>query len=202
MDLYHTIVAVIFGICLVNGVCFVIATGIVVRGWLARARFNGMKIVADEMIHGSSRHYKRENEPLPEEIKKAIDDMNTRVARERTERDRGDVYIVGARLLADAMGQACVKRGFESRDRGSEPTGSNIRVDLSAREVLNLAFLAHQGFEKMIGKFDDEQDAERASEAIWQLERHKPKDAIDERGPHAQAINRQTMIWARWPTKN
>jgi hypothetical protein len=173
----------------------------VVRGRLASARFNGMKIVADAMIHGISHHYKRENEPLPEEIKKAIEDMNTRVAQQKNDRDR-DVYIVRARTLADAMGQACVKRGFESRHRGSEPTGSNIRVDLSAREVLDLAFLAHQGFEKMIGKFDDERDAERASEAIWQLERHKPKDAIDERGPHAQAIDRQTMIWARWPTKN
>jgi hypothetical protein len=80
-------------------------------------------------------------------------------------------------------------------------------VDLSEREVLNLAFLAHIGFEKMIGRegpkreFDDEQDAERASEAIRQLERHKPKDAVDESDPYAQAFNRQTMIWDRWPTK-
>jgi hypothetical protein len=160
-----------------------------------------MKIATDAMIRGIGHHYERQNEPLPEDVEKAIDDMKARVARHKNDRDRAEQYVYSARTLADAMGQACVNHGIEIGQHWSQPTGGDIRVDLSEREVLNLAFLAHMGFERMIGEFADEQDAERASQAIEQLERRKPKDAVDQSDPYAQSFNRQTMIWRRWPRK-
>jgi hypothetical protein len=199
MDATNTIFPALIGIGLLIG-----ATS-VIRGWLAKARLNGMKKVADAMIRGISHHYEQQDEPLPPEVDKAIDELNALVARQKDDRGRAEQYAIGARILADAMGQACVSRGFQSGQHWSEPTGGDTRVDLSEKELLNLAFLAHMGFEKMIGwggselEFDDEQDAERASEAIRQLERHKPKDAIDESDPYALAFDRQTMIWRRWP---
>jgi hypothetical protein len=195
MDSNHIIFAVIFGVFLL------IAAASVVRGWLATARLNGMKIVADAMIRGIGHHYERQNEQLPEEVEKAIDDMKARVARHKNDRYRAEQYVYSSRMLADAMGQACVNHGIEIGRHWSEPMSGNIRVDLSEREVLNLAFLADMGFERMIGRFADEQDAERASQAIEQLERHKPKDTVDQSDPYAQSFNRQTMIWNRWPKK-
>jgi hypothetical protein len=156
----------------------------------------------------ASYYYQRHDEPLPAAIDKAIEDWKAVVMRQKCYLDRAEMFVAGARMLAYAMGQACVDRGFESGQHRSKLAGGDIRVDLSEREVLTLAFLAHVGFENVIGwngpklaKFYNEQDAEHASEAIRVLERYRPNGALDKSDPSEPAFNRQSMIWDRWPRK-
>jgi hypothetical protein len=79
--------------------------------------------------------------------------------------------------------------------RGRKATRSN------AREIRDLAYLAHLGFERVIhglahDGFKSAADAEHASEAIRRVESQQPPIISDD--PYAFAFNRQTMIWERF----
>jgi hypothetical protein len=73
--------------------------------------------------------------------------------------------------------------------------------------LVNIGWLAHYGFEHMMWgtdtsfTFNDAKDAEEATHAIRKLERHLPEEYRHPDDPHAQAVNRQFMIWERWPSE-
>ncbi len=87
------------------------------------------------------------------------------------------------------------------------PAEDEIRVELSASELLHLSRLAHLGFKKMMPndrgiemhRVSDEDDAQQGNRAIERLElaipaRHRPFD-----DPLAQFVSRHEVIQNWWP---
>lgn len=182
---------------------------LVVAHYHERGRLQGIREACDRMIRGVSRHYEVVGQPIPENVAKAVDTMMDRVNARKTWKEKNEIYLPLIWALGDEMGKACVASGIEIGEFGTNPRDGEIRIDLTAREIVNLSFLAHLGFEKMITgyagmsgdiSFNDEADAEQATEAIRKLERNRPKEMRDESDPYAMAFNRQTMIWDRYGT--
>ena len=183
------------------GIAAIFSLWSIVRGWIRKAYLEGMQEAATRMIIGVSGHYEKRNEPIPERVaaavdrtKKALDKKDLKVAARE--------YGFGCGFLGEEMGLACYHRGFEEGRQWTGPRGDDIRLDLTGAEVVNIAFLAHLGFEQMLFtkelQFNDEADAEKASAAIRKVERVRPAGTFDESDPYAQATNRMQMIWERY----
>jgi hypothetical protein len=187
------------------GISMVVAAGSMVRGWLAKARLDGMREVVDTIIRNVSHHYERPGEPLPEEIEKAIDDLHAGVKRRKNDRERGDAYRVGAAVLLDKMGQAGVDRGFKSGQDWSEPRDGEYRIDMPIEHWRRIRYLAHIGFQHQMPNyermlhfpFDSEEDALQSEAAIEKLEfaiGHSKSDP-----EYSDSLARNMLIWKRWP---
>jgi hypothetical protein len=173
-----------------------------VRSWLARARLQGTQLVVENLARQCSFSYEHADQELPKPVSKALDYLAGALKRDSAPK-RCDAYVTGAGLLGDAMGNAASQRGFERGQQWTDPRVGEIRVDLTERDVVNLAILSHLGFRQMIDSgdaynFKDEKDAEQASEAIRKLERLMPEEYRDPSDPYAQAFNRSTMTWQRF----
>jgi hypothetical protein len=118
----------------------------IIRDWMARARLDGMKEAANVMIRNISFHYERKDEPLPEEIDKAIEDMHSRVGRKKNDHERAEAYLIGAGVLADKMGEAAFNRGTDVGRDWQEPREGDYRIDLPMQSWMTLRSLAHNGF--------------------------------------------------------
>lgn len=184
---------------------------LVVAHYHERGRLQGIREASDRMIRGVSRHYEVVGQPIPENVAKAVDTMRERVDALTEWKKKNETYLPYLYTLSDEMGKACVASGIEIGGNRADPRDGETRVDLTAREIVNLSFLAHLGFERMIIgyagmsgdiSFNDEADAERATEAIRKLERNRPKEMRDESDPYAMAFNRQAMIWDRYGTSS
>jgi hypothetical protein len=78
-----------------------------------------------------------------------------------------------------------------------------VRLDLSTRELLQLASLAHLGFKKMMPndraiemhRFSDEQHAREGAHAVERLERAIP----EKHWPSQHSASRQALIRNWWP---
>ena len=161
---------------------------------------------AHSLIVGVSRHFEKKDEPIPERVAQAVDDMKKRVGDIKNWEAKCSQYEIKLVQLGDRMGEACWQDGEEHGVRFADPSKGETRIDLTPQDISNLHWLAHYGFEHMIWKtsshaFKDEADARRATRAIEKLHRHLPKDQIDESDPYALAINRDMMIWETWPTE-
>ncbi|QOZ66406.1 hypothetical protein [Bradyrhizobium arachidis] len=193
----QTTFAVLFGIMMV------FATVSLVRGWRASARLAGMREAVTDLSRTCSHHYEEKGEDLPQKVIEALDYMKRALA-QKDVHTRCRLYLTGAAMLGDAMGLAAWHKGFEAGQELMDARDGETRIDLKRQEILDIAYMAHLGFEQMISDpegFKDEDDAERASSAIRKIERHKPADTVDESDPYAMAFNRSTMIWQRWPNE-
>ncbi len=187
------------------GIAMLIAAISIVRGWLARARLDGMKEVVDTIIRNVSHHYERPGEPLPEEVDKAIDDLHAGVKRRKNDRERGDAYRVGAAVLLDKMAHACVDRGFRAGENSADPREGESRVDMPMENWRRIQYLAHIGFQHQMPNyermlhfpFDSEQDALQSEAAIEKLEYaigHSKSDP-----EYSDSLQRNMLIWNQWP---
>lgn len=190
---------------------FVLWQVLVVAHHHERGRLQGIREASDRMIRGVSRHYEVVGQSIPEDVAKAVDTMMDRVNARKTWKEKNETYLPYLFTLGDEMGKACVASGIEIGEYRADPREGETRIDLTSREIVNLSFLAHLGFEKMIvGRggafgdisFNDEADAEQATNAIGKLERYKPKEMRDPTDPYILAFNRQTMIWDRYSTSS
>lgn len=186
----------------------VVAAVSMVRGWLATERLNGMREVIDTIIPSVSQYYERPGEPLPEQIEKAIDDLHSRVKLRKSDRERSDAYCIGAAVLFDRMGQACVDRGFKSGQNWSEPHDGEYRIDMAIEYWRRIRYLAHIGFQHQMPNyerilhfpFDSEEDALLSAAAIEKLEfaiGHSKSDP-----EYSDSLSRNMLIWNRWPQED
>jgi hypothetical protein len=171
-----------------------------------RGRLRGIQDTLFEITRGISHHYEVEGQPIPQEVAKAVDDMKARVKKAEIF-EKCKAYTIHMWHMGNAMGAATSQAGFEAGQRSTDPRDGEVRIDLTAKELRNIRFMAHYGFENMMVKgdllieFENEQDANAATEAIVKLE-HKISRNPDDKEPYALAFNRQTMIWDRWPPKD
>mgnify|MGYP001235214254 CR=1 FL=1 len=105
------------------------------------------------------------------------------------------------------MGQVCWDNGRESEANMSKSNQGCVQIELTEKQLLDLRWLAHIGFQYGIAADTREpyliqtsDEAEAAQYAIEVLERSIPKDPM-ENDPYAMSFNRQTLIWNRWPNK-
>jgi hypothetical protein len=201
MDLAFSIIGIIAAILLAAAVISA------ARGIFARGRLQGIEEAIYELARGVSAHYEQEGEPIPERVGKCIDEMKARVAKAGGAQAKCHAFKVHFWDLGNVMGEAAWQNGFEAGQRFTDPRESEIRVDLPLKELMNIRWLAHFGFENMVGNqdgpftFKDEKDAEEATHAIERLEFYIPKERRDPSDPYALSFNRQTMIWNRWPSE-
>jgi hypothetical protein len=173
-----------------------------VRGWIARAKLDGMKEVADAMIRGVSYHYERPDVPLAADVAKAVDDMNARVARCKNDRERAEAYKIGAGVLADKMGEAAFIRGSDAGRFWQEPREGDYRIDLPMQSWMTLRSLAHRGFLHWMPHYTQmlefhcrtKEEAEAAASVVEALELKIPKDVRGD-PEYSMSLSRNMLVW-------
>jgi hypothetical protein len=201
MDVGHIVFLVIFGVMLIAGAI------LAARSIFALGRLTGMQQAIYGMTTGISTHHERAGEPIPEPVATCIDKMKANVAKAPNARKKCDAYSYHFRRLGDVTGEAAWNAGFDAGHRITSPQDGEIRVDLAITDLMQIRRLANVGFEKMVWDkdspfaFEDQNDAEEATQAIERLEFRIPKEQRDPDYPHAHSFNRQTMIWRRWPSE-
>jgi hypothetical protein len=164
-------------------------------------RLAGIREAVTDVSRSCSYHYEVKDEPLPKKVDEALVYMTGALKRGRGVKGKIELYLIGSGMLGDAMGEAAWQKGFDAGKNRTEPAHDETRIDFTRQDILDLAYMAHRGFVQMIYEqdgFRDEGDANRASESVRKLERHKPRDAVDESDPYALGFNRSTMIWQRF----
>jgi hypothetical protein len=197
----------LFGLVAVG--CTIALVFFILREVYARGKLSGIRETMQEISRGVSNHYEHEAKEIPEAVAKAIDQVKASVARATGATRKCEAYRNHMWQLGNEMGQAAWQDGFEDGRRFADPRNGDIRIDLSTKELLNIGWCAHFGFENMMPKynpgglhrFKNEDDAYAAAYAIERLERSIPREYRDESDPYALAFNRQTMIRQQWPTK-
>jgi hypothetical protein len=185
-----------------GGIVAAFLAGSIVRGWIARARFDGMKEVADAMIRGVSYHYERPDEPLAPEVAKAVDDMNARVARAKSDREKAEAYKLGASVLADKMGEAAFIRGTDAGRDCQEPREGDYRIDLPMQSWMTLLSLAHRGFLHWMPHYTPmlefhcrrKEEAEAGAAVVEALEFKIPKHIRGD-PEYSNSLSRNMLVW-------
>jgi hypothetical protein len=189
-------------------VCIIVAA--VVIEWLRHKAYqHGRLAGVIEAVQDVSRScsYQRENGPLPEGVDKALVYMNDSLKRGKGVTGRITLYLTGAGMLGNVMGEAAYGRGLEAGRLWLEPSDGETRIDMTAQEIRTLAWLADVGFHHVIdgshvSNFRDAADAEAASNAVHTLEGHAPPiEGIDTDPYEDCAWYRQTSIWDKWPNE-
>lgn len=190
-----------------------IIVAVVVVEWLRNRAFQngrlaGLREAVTAVSRTCSQHYERQGEPLPDEVDKAIVNMKDAIKVGKSLTGKVDLYLVGAGMLGDAMGEAAYGRGVEAGRQLLEPSGGEVRVDMTAQEIRTLAWLSDIGFHHVIegghlSSFQNAIDAEHAANAVGTLEGHAPPiEGIDEGDSRYDASwYRQTAIWDKWPNQ-
>ena len=171
-------------------------------------RFNGIRQTTMRLTDGISFHYEYKDRKPPEGVAKTINEINARVRKARTIAEKCDLYYTSLSDLS-AMGEAAYDKGFDAAHGLFEPRSEQIHIVLPTKELLNLTWLAHFGFENMIPKYSPfsahhflkEEEAQAATGAIERLERAVPKQYRDPEEPYALAESRHQLIWQQWPAK-
>jgi hypothetical protein len=190
-----------------------IIVAVFVIGWLRDRSFHmgrlaGAREAVQDLSRSCSHHYEREGEPLPESVDKALTYMSDALKRGKGAKGKLFLYLPGAGMLGDAMGESAYGRGIEGGRQWMEPSKGDIRVDMDEREIRTLAWLANIGFHHVIdgghtSNFQNAADAEAAANAVGTLESHSPPiEGIDEGDSRYDAAwYRQTSIWDKWPNE-
>jgi hypothetical protein len=174
----------------------------IIRDWMARARLDGMKEAANVMIRNISFHYERKDEPLPEEIDKAIEDMHSRVGRKKNDHERAEAYLIGAGVLADKMGEAAFNRGTDVGRDWQEPREGDYRIDLPMQSWMTLRSLAHNGFLHWMPHYTPmlefhcrtKEEAEAAAAVVEALEFKIPKHVRGD-PEYSMSLSRNMLVW-------
>ncbi|MGE8940650.1 hypothetical protein ACO2I3_01925 [Leptospira interrogans] len=161
--------------------------------------FYGARQAIGELVRGIGSHCDTEDGDVPRELGRAIDKTKTK----KTFR----AYVLSLWKLGDEMGRACWTNGVDFEQRSSQPKPGTVQLSITERELRDLHWIAHIGFEAAMmsnaresRRFQSEQEAQSTQEAIDHLERKLPRDAEDN-DPFALSFNRQTLIWSRWPSE-
>ena len=172
------------------------------RSYFGKGRLAGMEEATREIIRGLDCHYEQAGLAPPDHVTKAVEAVKLFARGASCEKS---IRRYHARLwtFGDAVGAACWRKGYDTCKARMTPANDRVRLDLSTRELLQLASLAHLGFKRMMPndrgvemlRFDGEDHALAGSHAVEKLEQAIPEDL---RPPNLGA-NRQALIRHWWP---
>jgi hypothetical protein len=95
-------------------------------GWLLsrifhQGRLSGIRKAVTDLSRQCSFHYESKDDELPEKVVKALDYMKGALQRGKGAKGRSELYLVGAGMLGDAMGEAAWQKGFEAGRQWTDP---------------------------------------------------------------------------------
>jgi hypothetical protein len=148
------------------------------RSYFERGRLRGMEEAVRELGWGIKSHCEDKGRS-PERVVAAYEKVKAlahdggRPSKGLTQRYHAELWILG-----DAFGEACWLKGHQTGMRRKAPAEGNVRVDLSLNELLQLSWLAHLGFQRMmpnyrdfeIHRFSGEEDAKDGALAVSKIE--------------------------------
>jgi hypothetical protein len=153
-----------------------VSFGSLSRSFFIRGRHRGIQEAAAEIVRGVNSHFEVVGQ-MPAGVSKAIERLNSS-AGHVSPRRQFDLRYAQLWTFGDALGSACWNRGYRLGKQSMAPRDGKIRVELSVDELLQLAWLAHLGFQHMmpnhrgfeIYRFTGEDDARSGTRAIERLE--------------------------------
>jgi hypothetical protein len=177
------------------------------RSYFEKGRVRGMEEATREFTRGLSSHYELEENAAPERVGLALKGLAVASRKAATSSKRlADPYHAQLWILGDAIGEACWLKGHAAGIRRKTPEEGRIRVDLSITELLQLSWLAHLGFQRMMPNFRDFEihrfsGAEDAQEGAWAVSKIECAVPVKQR-PFAdlsiQLKRRQELISDWW----
>jgi hypothetical protein len=188
-------------------IAFVVASWSCAKSYFEKGRVRGMEEATREIMRGVCSHYELDSQTVPEPVAKALE-LAKAVAAKRPKAVGGttDPYHAQLWRVGDATGDACWLKGHAAGMRRKAPAEGKIRVDLSLRELLQLSWLAHLGFQHMmpnyrgfeVHRFNGADDAQEGAMAIGRIEsaipaKDRPFDDLS-----LQLKSRQKLISDWW----
>jgi hypothetical protein len=194
---------------------FVAVVGIVVIlgviSWVLWRTFNagrlrGMREAVLDLSRQCSFHYEsKQEDPLPEKVTKALDYMKDALKRGSGVKGKTRLYLLGAGMLGDAMGEAAWQKGFYAGQNWTDPRDGEQRIDMPIEGWRTIRYLAHIGFKHQMPNYEamlhfpfgTEEEALEAERAIEKLEfaiRHSEVDP-----EYSDSLSRNMLIWEQWP---
>jgi hypothetical protein len=176
------------------------------RSYFEKGRLRGMEEAIGELTKGIKSHFENDGQP-PKRVAIAFREVEAVASKSwgpgggLTQFYHGQLWLLG-----DAIGEACWLKGHTAGIRRKAPAEGKIRVDLSLNELLQLSWLAHLGFQRMmpnyrdleIHRFNGEEDAKEGAAAVGKIEeaipaRHRPFAELS-----VQIRRRQALISEWW----
>ena len=193
---------------IVVGALFTLLVGVgwsCARSYYEKGRLRGMQDAAREIIRGVSSHCDLEGSSVPDSVTKAVAALKT-ISRRNMIPTTNDPYEARFWVFGDAIGDACWRKGHASGLKKREPAVVNLRIDLSANDLLHLSWLAHLGFQHMmpnfrgfeLHRFSGADEAEEGSKAIGRLEAVIPTAQRPFDDLTTQLNSRQKLIRGWW----
>ncbi|WP_156180540.1 hypothetical protein [Bradyrhizobium sp. LTSPM299] len=151
------------------------------RSYFLKGRIRGLEEAVRELQVGMASHL---GTPLAPDAQKALTDYRICLDRYSGRRVHGtDPIHAHLWALGASLGEECWLKGHGAGVRRKAPTEGNVRIDLSATELLQLGGLANLGFQYMMPnmriidarRFTGRDDALDASRSITKVEASIPK---------------------------
>lgn len=185
---------------------FVFAAFSCARSYFEKGRLRGMEEAIREVAKGIRSHFENDGKP-PERVTVAFCEVEAiacsgwKPSKGLTQRYHAQLWILG-----DAIGEACWLKGHGAGMRRKAPAEGKLRIDLSLNELLQLSWLAHLGFQRMmpnyrdfeIHRFNGEEDAKEGALAIDKIEAAVPAKYRPISDLSVQVTRRQALISEWW----
>jgi hypothetical protein len=176
------------------------------RSYFERGRLRGMEEAVRELGWGIKSHCEDKG-TAPERVAaayekvKAIAHDGGKPGKRLIQRYHAELWILG-----DAIGEACWLQGHQAGMRRKAPAEGRIRVDLSLTDLLQLSWLAHLGFQRMmpnyrdfeIHRFSGEEDAKEGALAVSRIEAAIPLKERPFADLSDQIVRRRALIENWW----
>jgi hypothetical protein len=183
------------------------------RSYFQNGRVRGVEEAFCELARGIGSYYDNDGR-LPEPVAAAFEKVKAaardsrRPSNKLTQRYHAELWRLG-----DAIGELCWLKGHAAGIRRKAPAEGKIRVDLSLNELLQLSWLAHLGFQRMmpnyrdfeIHRFSGEEDAIEAATAVSRIEAAIPVKDRPFEDLLNQVQRRQALIsdwWQETPNRS
>jgi hypothetical protein len=180
-----------------------ISAASLLRSCYIRGRHRGVQEAATEIIRGVSSHFEVMGQ-LPPGVSKALDAL-TNAPGNVSHRKQLDLRYAQLWIFGDAIGSVCWRKGYLSGKQTMAPRDGKFLVELSLNELLQLNWLAHLGFQRMMPnyrgfethRFNGEDDARDGAKAVERLEVSIPA-AHSSADPTALSNGRLALIENWW----
>ncbi|MET0904566.1 MAG: hypothetical protein ABWY10_00710 [Tardiphaga sp.] len=175
------------------------------RWYYERGRRRGLNQCADEILRGAQGHLGSAEAAHPKAVHKTLAKFKRVVV------DPNCSWEPASWDFGNAVGEACWQQGFaEGVAVGAKPADM-IRIDLSLKELLQMSWLAHLGFQHMmpnyrgieVHRFSGCDEAFEAARSVGILECALPKADRPFADIKTQILGREKMITDWWtvPTR-
>lgn len=174
------------------------------RSFFEKGRIRGVRECVREMRRGMVALLDCEDQKLPDDLQKAISELEA-VLERASSITKSNTDPIHARLwtLGRTLAEACWVKGHAAGVRRKAPAPGNVRVDLSAIELLQLGGLANLGFQHMmpnarlfdLRRFTGRDDALEAARALSRLEAAIPKQHRPDVLRHAEGRKQLIDNW-------